>query len=148
MSAAAALLSFCNNACLRKAARRLGKLYDGVLEPSGLKATQCILITQIHDLGNATMAELANSLLMDLSATRHSLGPLIRDRMVRLRVDPRDRRVKRVSLTPTGVTKFNEATRLSRKAQDRFENALGPARAAKLRSELSFLTSEEFEEAF
>jgi DNA-binding MarR family transcriptional regulator len=148
VSAAPALLSFCNNACLRKAARRLGKLYDGVLEPSGLKATQCILITQIHDLGSPTMAELANSLLMDLSATRHSLGPLIRDRMVRLRVDPRDRRVKRVSLTPTGAAKFNEATQLWRKAQDRFENALSPARAARLRSELSFLTSEEFEEAF
>jgi hypothetical protein len=45
-------------------------------------------------------------------------------------------------------TKFNEATQLWRKAQDRFENALGPARAARLRSELSFLTSEKFNEAF
>jgi DNA-binding MarR family transcriptional regulator len=39
------------------------------------------------------------------SATRHSLGPLIRDRLVRLRVDPKDRRVKRATLTPTGVAK-------------------------------------------
>jgi DNA-binding MarR family transcriptional regulator len=148
MSAGPALLSFCNNASLRKAARRLGKLYDAVLEPSGLKATQCILITQVYDLGNPTMAELANSLVMDLSATRHSLGPLIRDRMVRLRVDPMDRRIKRVTLTPTGVAKFKEAIQLWRKAQDRFENALGFARAAKLRSELSFLASEEFERAF
>jgi DNA-binding MarR family transcriptional regulator len=67
-----------------------------------LKATQCILLTQIYDLGSPTMAELANGLLMDLSATRHSLGPLIRDRLVRLRVDPKDRRVKRATLTPTG----------------------------------------------
>jgi len=148
MPARPALLSSCNNACLRKAARRLGKLYDAVLEPSGLKATQSILITQIHDLGDPTMAELANSLLMDLSATRHSLDPLIRDRLVRLRVDPRDRRVKRVTLTPTGVAKFKEAIQLWRKAQDRFEKALGPDRAARLRSELSFLASEEFKNAF
>jgi hypothetical protein len=73
------LLSYCNNTSLRKAARCLGKLYDGVLEPSGLKATQCILLTQIYDLGSPTMAKLANGLLMDLSATRHSLGPLIRE---------------------------------------------------------------------
>ena len=39
-AAKAAMLSFCNNATLRKAARRLGLLYDAVLEPSGLKATQ------------------------------------------------------------------------------------------------------------
>jgi DNA-binding MarR family transcriptional regulator len=147
-SAGAELLSYCNNATLRKAARRLGKLYDTVLEPGGLKATQCILLTQIYDLGDPTMANLANSLLMDLSATRHSLGPLIRDRLVRLRVDLKDRRVKRVALTPTGVAKFKEITQLWRQAQDRLEHALGPARATMIRSELSFLTSEEFKEAF
>jgi len=147
-SAGAELLSYCNNATLRKAARRLAKLYDGVLEPSGLRTTQYILLTQIYDLGNPSMANLANSLLMDSSATRHSLGPLIRDRLVRLRVDPKDRRVKRVDLTPTGVAKFKEAMQLWRQAQDRFEHALGPARAARLRSELSFLASEEFKEAF
>ena len=146
--AKAELLSYCNNASLRKAARRLGKLYDAVLEPSGLKATQCILLTQIYDLGNPPMANLAKSLLMDLSATRHSLGPLVRDGLVRLRVDAKDRRVKRVVLTPAGVAKFKEAMKLWRKAQDRFEQALGSARAGKLRSELRFLTSEEFEDAF
>src|ERR1700728_2837681 len=147
-SAGPELLSYCNNASLRKAARRLGKLYDAVLEPSGLKATQCILLTQIYDLGSPTMAELGNSLLMDLSATRHSLGPLIRDRLVRLRVDPKDRRVRRVTLTPSGGAKFKEANQLWQEAQDRFERAFGPARAAKLRSELRFLTSQEFEDAF
>jgi DNA-binding MarR family transcriptional regulator len=141
-------LSFCNNASLRKATRRLGKLYDAVLEPSGLKATQCSLLTQIHALGHPTMAGLANSLLMDLSAMRHSLGPLIRDGLVLLRVDAKDRRVKRVVLTAAGLAKFKETMRLWRKAQGRFEKAFGSARAAKLRSELKLLTSDGFEEAF
>jgi DNA-binding MarR family transcriptional regulator len=146
--AGASLLSYCNNATLRKAARRLGKLYDAVLEPSGLKATQCSLLTQIYDLGNPTMAELANSLLMDLSAMRHSLGPLIRDGLVLLRVDAKDRRVKRVVLTPAGAAKFEEAMQLWREAQGRFEQAFGSARAAELRSELKFVTSEAFKDAF
>ena len=85
------MLSYCNNALLRKAARRLGKLYDTVLAPSSLKATQFSLLTQIYDLGNPTMVELAKSLLMDLSAMRHSLGPLVRDGLVRLRVEQKDR---------------------------------------------------------
>ncbi len=147
-SAGAELLSYCNNAALRKAARGLGKLYDAVLEPSGLKATQVSLLTQIYDLGNPTMAELANSLVMDLSAMRHSLGPLIRDGLVLLRVEAKDRRVKRVVLTSAGVAKFKEAMRHWRKAQGRFEKAFGSARAAKLRTELRHLTSEGFKDAF
>jgi DNA-binding MarR family transcriptional regulator len=142
------LLAHCNNAVLRKAARRLGTLYDDVLEPSGLKTTQYVLLAQIHDLGTPTMASLANSLVMDLSATRHSLGPLIRDRFVRVRVDAKDRRVRRVSLTPTGVAKLQETMALWRQAQDRLERALGEERAAKLRAELSFLASDEFKDAF
>ena len=50
-TAGAEMLSYCNNASLRKAARRLGKLYDAVLEPSGLKATQFSLLTQIYVSG-------------------------------------------------------------------------------------------------
>ena len=147
-TAGAGMLSHCNNASLRKAARRLGKLYDAVLDPSGLKATQFSLVTQIYDLGSPTMAELAKSLLMDLSAMRHSLGPLMRDGLVRLRVEPKDRRVKRVVLTPAGVAKFEEAMQLWQKAQGRFEKAFGSARAAKLRSELKLLTSEGFDDTF
>ncbi|TGT34867.1 MarR family transcriptional regulator, partial [Mesorhizobium sp. M8A.F.Ca.ET.167.01.1.1] len=32
--------SRCNNATLRRAARRLGRFYDDALAPSGLKGTQ------------------------------------------------------------------------------------------------------------
>jgi DNA-binding MarR family transcriptional regulator len=142
------LLNHCNNAALRKAARRLGRLYDAALQPSGLRATQYILLAQIYDLGCPTMADLADSLIMDLSATRHSLEPLVRDRLVRLRVDEKDRRARRVTLTPAGIAKFKEAMQLWRKAQDRFERAFGSARASKLRSELSALSSEPFKEIF
>jgi DNA-binding MarR family transcriptional regulator len=94
------------------------------------------------------MAGLANSLLMDLSAMRHSLGPLIRDGLVLLRLDAEDRRVKRVVVTAAGVAKFKQAAQLWRKAQGRFEKAFGSARAAKLRAELKLLTSEGFEDTF
>jgi DNA-binding MarR family transcriptional regulator len=85
---------------------------------------------------------------VDLSAMRHSLGPLIRDGLVLLRVDAKDRRVKRVALTPAGAAKFEQAMQLWRKAQGRFEQAFGSARAAELRSELKFVTSEAFKDAF
>jgi hypothetical protein len=53
-----------------------------------------------------------------------------------------------VVLTPSGLTKFKQAMQLWQQAQGRFEQALGSARAAKLRSELKFVTSEEFKDAF
>ena len=37
---------------------------------------------------------------------------------------------------------------LWQKAQGRFEQAFGPSRATKLRSELKFVTSEQFNDAF
>lgn len=147
MAAVTDPLGACNNATLRKAARRLGKLYDDTLAPSGLRATQYVLLAQIAALDTPTMAELAKSLLMDLSATRHSLGPLIRDRMVKVRVDPSDRRVKRVSLTAAGEARYAEASTLWRQAQDHFERAFGSARAARLREELSLVASDAFEGA-
>jgi DNA-binding MarR family transcriptional regulator len=82
------------------------------------------------------------------TAMRHSLEPLIRDGYVLLRLDAKDRRVKRVVLTAAGVAKFKETVQLWRKAQGRFEKAFGSARAATLRSELKLLTSEGFEDAF
>jgi DNA-binding MarR family transcriptional regulator len=72
----------------------------------------------------------------------------MRDVFVRLRPDKKDDRVKRVVLTAAGATKFKEAMQLWQKAQRRFEQALGSTRAAKLRSELKFVTSEEFKDAF
>ncbi|PTT92617.1 MarR family transcriptional regulator, partial [Pseudomonas sp. HMWF031] len=37
----------CTNTALRRAARRLGNLYDDALAPLGLKSTQVSLLTEI-----------------------------------------------------------------------------------------------------
>src|SRR5688572_2875489 len=71
--------SRCNNATLRRAARKLGQFYDDIVAPSGLKATQQGLLYQIHATGQPTMGEIAAALIMDLSALGHTLKPLIRD---------------------------------------------------------------------
>jgi DNA-binding MarR family transcriptional regulator len=72
----------------------------------------------------------------------------MREGLVKLRVEQKDRRIKWVVLTPAGVTKFEETMQLWQKAQGRFEKTFGSARAAKLRSELKLLTSDEFEDVF
>ncbi|MGH6808217.1 MAG: MarR family winged helix-turn-helix transcriptional regulator [Ensifer adhaerens] len=139
---------FCTNSALKRASRQLGQLYEDVLAPSGLRGTQYSLLSQIAHSRNASLRTLADLLVMDLSALGHTLKPLIRDGYVELVPDASDRRVKRVQLTPFGVKKQQETTDLWRKAQARFENALGKQEAEALRRALNGISEAAFAEAF
>lgn len=139
---------FCTNSALKRASRQLGQLYEDVLAPSGLRGTQFSLLSQIAHSKNASLRTLANLLVMDLSALGHTLKPLIRDGYVELVPDVSDRRVKRVQLTPLGQKKQQEATDLWRKAQARFDNALGKPEADALRRALNGISEASFAEAF
>ncbi|MDR3461471.1 MAG: winged helix DNA-binding protein [Beijerinckiaceae bacterium] len=138
----------CNNDALRKATRRLGQLFDDILQPSGLRATQSGLLRHIKQLNGPTMTQLADELVMDLSALGHTLKPLARDGYITLTPDARDRRAKRVKLTASGEAKVAETELLWRIAQTRFEAAFGQRKAEKFRKTLALLASSDFTEAF
>lgn len=140
--------NYCNNTVLRQATRRMGQLYDGIIAPSGLRASQLGLLTHVVSLGEPTMRELAEDMVMDQSALGHTLKPLERSGFLELVVDPRDRRARRVRLTPAGTRKFEDTLVLWKTAQDSFEAAFGAEKAAELRAVLAFLASNEFEQAF
>lgn len=138
----------CSNSALRRATRQLGQLYEDVFAPSGLRGTQFSLMTQIHMNGGPSLKFLADGLVMDLSALGHTLKPLIRDGLVKLEPDAKDKRVKRAMLTPAGIAKWEEGNRLWAEARDRFENAFGAEAAAELRNTLNRISSAEFAESF
>jgi len=138
----------CNNSVLRQAARQLGQLYDDIVSPSGLRATQFGLLAYVVALDRPTMARLAEALVMDLSALGHTLKPLMRDGLVETFPDERDKRAKRVRLTAAGERKVKAASALWTKAQGNFEAAYGKRKAAELRKTLSFLASDDFAQAF
>ncbi|RWE59327.1 MarR family winged helix-turn-helix transcriptional regulator [Mesorhizobium sp.] len=137
-------LTLCSNAMLRRATRKLGQFYDDVLAPSGLKATQQGLLYQIHIGDEPAMGDIAAALVMDLSALGHTLKPLIRDGYVETFTDPDDRRIKRVRLTPQGLIKLDEAMKLWRVAQQRFEDIVGKEQAARLRGALDDIAALDF----
>ncbi|MFE1602939.1 MarR family winged helix-turn-helix transcriptional regulator [Methylobacterium sp. ID0610] len=138
----------CSNAGLRRATRRLSQLYDDAIAPSGLRATQFGLLAQLRQLGAPTMGELAEAMVMDLSALGHTLKPLTRDGLVALQIDPKDRRSRRVVLTEPGRERLRAAARLWREAQARFEAAFGTEKAAQLRDLLDEIASPAFVSAF
>jgi DNA-binding MarR family transcriptional regulator len=138
----------CSNSALRRATRQLGQLYEDVFAPSGLRGTQFGLLTQIHMNGRPSLKFLADGLVMDLSALGHTLKPLIRDGLVELVPDEKDRRVKRAALTAAGIAKWEECNLLWAEARDRFENAFGAEAAKELRNTLNRISSAEFAESF
>src|ERR1700754_488576 len=84
--------SRCHCTALRKASRRISQLYDAALAPSGLKTTQRAILAEIARSQPTTMGVLAEALVMDAGGLAHTLKPLVRDGLVKLSVDPEDRR--------------------------------------------------------
>jgi DNA-binding MarR family transcriptional regulator len=142
-------LSTCCNTSVRRASRRLGQLYDEVLAPSGLRATQATLMGFVADAdNNIAMSELARLLIMNLSALGQTLKPLVRDHLVVLQPDAEDRRIKRVKLTPKGRARLKEADRLWHVAQHSFNDAFGLAEAEALRAAMARIHDGDFARRF
>jgi DNA-binding MarR family transcriptional regulator len=140
--------SVCNCTALRKATRRVSQLYDSALEPCGIKATQRTMLSQIARSGTPALGELADALVMDRGALTHNLKPLARDGLVKISVDPQDRRNRLVALTAQGRAKLAESDALWTRAQRGFEAGFGTAKSASLRKALEYLVSDDFVNAF
>jgi DNA-binding MarR family transcriptional regulator len=138
----------CSNTAIRRAARQLGQLYDGCMEGTGLKGTQFALLSQIASTGEPALKQLAEAMVMDLSALGHTLKPLIRDGYVELVADPNDGRVKRARLTEFGKKTQRALLANWRDAQSRFDRAFGKEKSQELRAALAFVSSPEFARAF
>ena len=139
--------SRCNVTALRKATRHVSQLYDEVLAPSGLRATQRAILVYIERGGGSpSMGELAAALVLDRTALNHNLKPLQRDGLVSIVADRQDRRSKLVQLTRRGEAQLAESQAAWKRAQDRFEAAFGASEAADLRKALELIASLDFSE--
>jgi DNA-binding MarR family transcriptional regulator len=134
----------CHATALRKAARRVTQLYEGALAETGLRSTQFAILSELNDRAQEppTMAELAESLVIERSALGHTLRPLERDGYVVLQ-EGTDRRRRHVVLTAKGKAKFKEGSNAWRLAQERFEEMFGRAEACSLRLTLLHLAYDD-----
>ncbi len=144
----------CTNTALRRAARRLGQLYDDAMGPAGLKATQAAMLSSIEEFSaqsphkGPTLQILAERLGVQISALTHALKPLLRDGLVKVRQDDVDRRTKHAILTAAGKARLKEAIRLWAEANNRVEAVLGPGSAQMLRALADNVSSEAFLESY
>ena len=128
------------NACacfnLRKAARSVTQLYDQILQPSGLRATQLSILVGAYSSESETISRLAETLVMDRTTLTRDLKPLEREGLVSV-VPGEDRRTRVVTLTKQGRKAVEESLPLWQKAQARVIEGFGEDRFHALLSDLS-----------
>ncbi len=87
---------------VQRAARALARRFDEALRPLGLTNGQFSLLTSLNRPDAARMWEVADVLAMDRTTLTAALKPLERRRLVAVAVDAKDKRSRRLSLTPAG----------------------------------------------
>lgn len=138
----------CHCTQLRKASRRISQLYDIALAPSGLKTTQRAILAEINRTAPTTMRALAEALVMDPGGLAHTLKPLTRDKLVKIGVDPSDRRNRLISLTAEGRKRLQQSDDLWESAQKSFEAGFSAQEVESLCAALKLLVSSTFTETF
>jgi DNA-binding MarR family transcriptional regulator len=127
----------CNCFTVRKAARRISRLYEGILQPTGLRITQFLILAVLAKVSGASVNELAERLDLERTAMGKTLGPLERDGLIRIEPSPVDGRSRVVKLTSKGNRIFQDAFPLWKQAQQQLAELKGARWIGALRSSLS-----------
>jgi DNA-binding MarR family transcriptional regulator len=127
----------CHCFTVRKAARRVSRLYDDLLQPTGLRITQFLILAVLAKVPGASVNELAERLDLERTAMGKTLGPLERDGLIRIESSPVDGRSRVVKLTSKGSHVFQDAVRFWRQAQQQLAELNGTRWIGALRSSLS-----------
>jgi DNA-binding MarR family transcriptional regulator len=130
-------------ACLclhvQRAARALARRFDEALKPVGLTNGQFSLLMSLNRAEPATMARIAAALAMDRTTLTANLKPLERRRLVRVAVDPQDRRSRLLALTPKGKKLLKSALPAWKRAHAELDRLLGKSDPERLRRDLRAL---------
>ncbi len=128
-------LDVCGSFNLRKAARTVTQLYDDILQPTGLRSTQLVILLTLALEGQMSLSFLARELLVSSSTLTRNLMPLERDRLIKK--SARVKRGKLVSLTQRGRNVLQNSLPHWMKAQQKFTEMVGEQEWEDLRPRLA-----------
>ena len=87
---------------LQRAARVVARRFDDAFRPLGLTSGQFSLLMSLNRAEAPSIGQVSAGLAMDRTTLTAALKPLERRGLVRVTVDPADRRSRRLTLTPAG----------------------------------------------
>ena len=125
---------------LQRAARALGRRFDEALRPVRLTNGQFSLLISLNRPHPPALGPVAKLLAMDRTTLTAALKPLERQGLVKVGIDPHDRRARRLILTDEGRQILAAAVPIWRATHAAIEAALPTLDAGALRTSLQALT--------
>lgn len=120
---------------VQRAARALARHFDEVFRPLEITSGQYSLLMSLNRPA-PTMGDTAEFLAMDRTTLTAALKPLERRGLVRVMPDDKDRRIKRLSLTPAGNAVLSKAYALWQEFHGAIEAEMASPSAEAMRSGL------------
>ena len=114
----------CACSLTRRAARSVTQLYDVVLAPLGMKATQFVLLRAISQAGQIAQWQLSKDLSIAVETLTRRLATMRRSGWVELHSGT-DRREHLYRTTPLGAQQLERALPFWQRAQERLREQLG-----------------------
>lgn len=109
---------------VQRAARALGRRFDEALRPVGLTQGQFSLLTSLNRPDPPTMGDVARLLALDRTTLTANLKPLERQRLIKVTVDPTDKRNRRLTLMAAGKARLAAAAPIWKRAHAETERLL------------------------
>ena len=125
---------------VQRAARALARRFDEALRPVGLTQGQFSLLTSLNRAEPPTIGTVAALLALDRTTLTANLKPLERRGLVRVAMDPEDKRGRRLVLTAAGRALLISAVPVWKRTHAATERRLARANPDHLRADLRALS--------
>lgn len=121
---------------VQRAARALARKFDEALRPLDLTNGQFSLLMSLNRPEPPGMGPVAHLLAMDRTTLTAALKPLEKRGLVTIMTDAKDKRLRRMKLTPAGHALLSTAVPVWKSTHADVDAALGEGRPDRLRSDL------------
>ncbi|CAN7363665.1 MarR family winged helix-turn-helix transcriptional regulator [Pararhizobium sp. LjRoot255] len=121
---------------VQRAARALARKFDEALRPLDLTNGQFSLLMSLNRPEPPGMGPVAHLLAMDRTTLTAALKPLEKRGLLETMTDNKDRRLRRMKLTPAGYALLLRAVPIWTKTHAEVDDALGEGRPDRLRADL------------
>ena len=121
---------------VQRAARALARKFDEALRPLDLTNGQFSLLMSLNRPEPPGMGPVAHLLAMDRTTLTAALKPLEKRGLLETMTDNKDRRLRRMKLTPAGHALLLRAVPIWTKTHAEVDDALGEGRPDRLRADL------------
>ena len=132
-----------NCLCLRvqRASRAIGRMFDDAFRPYGLTNFQFSLLMMLNRPSAPTIGTLADNLAMDRTTVTANVKLLERRRLLTVRRDDKDSRVKLVTLTNSGRSLLAECVEHWQAANDAMRTRVSPSELSSLYANLDAIAA-------